>query len=506
MLPNRPNRPRPQPVAAPGPARMPEVRIGPSVAGTCWFLASLGVAYATLGGRQGSEVARTAAAVVGVGLILSAVADLSRGLRNLVRADLFALLSFYFLTLFEFFFPQANYDTLVTVPATEKAVVICLWAFAGLAVGRHFVRGRSQPFRRLLTTQISPNRMMGLFVVCALIGYLNMLVAVNFDVFKMVDAFLWPRFSQPWARGRLGDWKALFEELGMILFLIPPMSGIMLAHRRSYSRLQLLVVLAVFLFTLFYGYTGGTRHVFDSYLVTFLIGYAFATQNARSHELLYVAAVCVVLLIFSTVTMVKFREVGLKDYLNGPADTEGADSKEVLSVDLNLFPMSRVAEVFPDQHPYLGFKIIYQALIRPIPRAIWKGKPEGMSVSLEDAVGADGWTVAASFAGEAYMSGGLIVVFLIAAGFSWLAAWWNRLVSEDNSQLGCLIYASGFFSVVISMRSILVFTTAVLPTVAAFVLASYVIGNKADPVPGIASGRRRIGPGRKASMETIARQ
>ena len=167
--------------------------------------------------------------------------------------------------------------------------------------------------------------------------------------------------------------------------------------------------------------------------------------------------------------MTKFREFGLKEYLQGGViDVEPMSNGEILSVDLNLFPMSRLAEVFPERHAYLGFEIIYQALIRPIPRAIWKGKPEGMSVSIEDAVGAEGWTVAASFAGEAYMSGGYIAVFLIAAGFSWLAAWWNLLVSEDNSQLGVLIYASGFFSVVISMRSMLVFTTAILPTLAAF--------------------------------------
>ena len=400
------------------------------------------------------------------------LADLQRGLRNLVRADLFSLLAFYFLTLFEFLFPQANYDTLVTAHATVKAVVICLWAFAGLAMGRHFVKARPQPFRRILTTPISSGRMMALFLGCTLFGYMHMLVAVNFNVFDMVDAFIGPRFSQPWARGRLGDWKALFEELGMVHVPHP-------AHVRHHAgaaeglpfRSRLALVVVILLFTLFYGYTSGTRHIFDSYLVTFLIGYAFATRKARRHELLYVAALCVALLIFSTITMTKFREFGLKQYLKGGViDVEPMRNGEILSVDLNLFPMSRLAEVFPEHHPYLGFEIIYQALIRPIPRAIWKGKPEGMSVSIEDAVGADGWTVAASFAGEAYMSGGYIAVFLIAAGFSWIAAWWNLLVSEDNSQLGVLIYASGFFSVVISMRSMLVFTTAILPTLAAFAL------------------------------------
>jgi hypothetical protein len=261
------------------------------------------------------------------------------------------------------------------------------------------------------------------------------------------------------------------------------------------------------LFTLFYGYTSGTRHIFDSYLVTFLIGYAFATQKARRHELLYVAAVCAGLLIFSTVTMVKFREVGLKGYLDGTADIEEVKNPDVLAVDLNLYPISEIAEAFPARHDYLGFEIIYQALIRPIPRAIWKGKPEGMSVSIESIVGAgEEWTVAASFAGEAYMSGGLIAVFLIGAGFGWLAAWWNKLVSEDNSELGWLIYASGFFSVVISMRSLLVFTTAILPTIAAFALATYVIGKGVDGLRRVIPGGRRAPvPVRGRPMANIRR-
>ena len=221
--------------------------------------------------------------IVGIGLILNSLADFQRGLRNLVRADFFSLLAFYFLTLFEFLFPQANYDTLVTAPATVKAVVICLWAFAGLAVGRHFVRPRPQPFRRILTAPISPGKMMALFVGCALFGYMHMLVAVNFNVYEMVDAFIGPRFSQPWARGRLGRLEGALR--GARHGHVPPP-----AHGRHHARapagiinwLQLVVVVFVFLFTLFYGYTSGTRHIFDSYLVTFLIGYAFATEKGAA--------------------------------------------------------------------------------------------------------------------------------------------------------------------------------------------------------------------------------
>ena len=54
-----------------------------------------------------------------------------------------------------------------------------------------------------------------------------------------------------------------------------------------------------------------------------------------------------------------------------------------------------------------------------------------------------------------------------ALGFGALTGWWSHLASAQNSELGILIYSSGFFATVISMRSLFVFTTALLPTVAA---------------------------------------
>jgi hypothetical protein len=87
----------------------------------------------------------------------------------------------------------------------------------------------------------------------------------------------------------------------------------------------------------------------------------------------------------------------------------------------------------------------------------------------------EGVTIAASFAGEAYMSGGMIAVLVIALIFGALAGWWSYLAGPRNSELGILIYASGFFAAVISMRSLFVFTTALLPTVAALVMGTYVV-------------------------------
>jgi oligosaccharide repeat unit polymerase len=330
-----------------------------------------------------------------------------------------------------------------------------------------------------------------------LVGYLNMLIAVHFNVFDMVYYFVGPRFIQPWQRGRLGDWKAMLYELSMILYLVPPLGGILLARRRKYPGFQVFMVMLGVVFTLFYGFSSGTRNVFASYLVTFLIGYSFAASSRQAKEILIITALSVVALLGSTKVMLDFRDVGLKDYLvqgyyKDPSHTQEGQS---LAVDNNLYAISRVVEFFPEHHAYTGMEIPYLALIHPIPRVLWPNKPEGMSITVEDIFNAEGWTVATSIVGEEYMMHGLLAVFLMSVFFGACCAWWNLLSSPRNSEFGILVYASGFFSAVITMRSMNWFSTALLPTLAGLIVGCIILIRHRAPVEAPRPMPRRIAPG-----------
>jgi hypothetical protein len=262
----------------------------------------------------------------------------------------------------------------------------------------------------------------------------------------------------------------------MFIMFIPPLAGIILARRHRYPVVHLVLICAALLITLFYGFAGGTRNIFATYLVTFLIGYSLARPPHHNVELITLAAICAALMCFATFAMLQFRDVGLKEYLD-PNFSEPAKSPEPKSlyVDYNLFSICKLAEFFPHTHEYLGWEIPYQALIRPIPRAIWKSKPVGLSMSIEDAMNMDGLTISASFAGEAYMSGGIFTVIVISLGLGAFMGWWSSLSSPQNSEFGHLVYASGFFSAVITMRSLFVFTTALLPALGAILFSTFVV-------------------------------
>ena len=427
-----------------------------------------------MNGALPSGLGRRAAIGTGLSLLASIGMDSRAGLRNLIRADLMAILAFYFLTLFEFLFPQPTFDALTNLEAAHEALVVVLLGMAGLLVGRHLIRLRRQPFADTLTREMPPWLMFAIFWACFCIGYLHMFVAVKFDVSELLFQFMEPRFSQPWQRGKFGDWKALLVELGLFIYLIPPLAGIMIARRRRYHPVPLFFVVVALLFTAFYGFTSGTRNLFCSYLVTFLIGYSFALTGERRLELTLLAAGSGAVMLLATFFMLEFRTVGFSNYLHNRYEPQ-PKAEKTLFVDYNLYAICKLVEVFPRKKDYLGFEIPLQALIRPIPRALWKEKPEGLTSSIEDALGVQGMTISASFAGEAYMSGGLFTVLVAALGFGALTGWWNFLASARNSELGILIFASGFFAAVISMRSLFVFTTAMLPTVAALVVGSFAV-------------------------------
>ena len=474
-------RPTPPGRRPPPPPTAPLESPHPVPAGTGFALAAVLIAAVSLPAGTPTEIARYAAIVVGIGLAGSLFADFRRGVWNLPRADLFAVLAFYFLTFFEFLFPQPHFNTMTTPELAAEGVNVVLVGFAGLLIGRHLLRPKHQPFGQTMTREVPPGWIIALFWIGACIGYLHMLIAVDFDVVEMLRWFAEPRFTQPWSRGKFGDWKALIFELGMFIQLLPPLAGIMIARRKRFPWLHLLPMLVVLGVTLYSGFASGTRNVLASYLVTFLIGYAFALPPARRKELVVLFISCALLMTFATFFMLQFRTVGLKNYVygNDTPDTSRmpapANEPQTLYVDYNLYSICRLVEVFPERHAYLGFEIPYLALIRPIPRAIWSAKPEGMSMSIEDALGVEGLTISASFAGEAYMSGGNFAVLLIGLFFGATSGWWCYLASPRNSEIGILIYASGFFAAIISMRSLLVFTTALLPTVVGIVVASWLV-------------------------------
>jgi hypothetical protein len=450
----------------------PKKRIAKATwSGTFTLLFGLAIAFIRLSVDMApSFMASQVAIVVGVAIALSILFDSRRGWNNLFRADILCILALYFLTLIEFLYPQPKFDQRLTSEQTIQAIEVLLIGFGGLAIGRHITFFKPAPPEWLDFGNIPDKTLFRIFLLSAFLAYIYILLSVDFNPVKLSEALLGSRFAVPWGRGKLGDWRVFFSELKLFTYVIPPLTGIILNRRQSLRFWQMFLVFFIFAFTMFYGFAGGTRNVLAAYIATFMAGYFLTLQRPTLFKVAIPSAIMGYVMVFATRHMLGFRQMGIMNYLSTGAYAS-EKVQETLSVDYNLFSLGLLVDAFPNKHDFLGLELLFVFLTKPIPRVLWPDKPEGLSTSIEEVVGADGWTVSATYVGETYMMGGIFAVILASLCLGILANWWSRTAAFHTSGYGIVVNALGFFTAAISMRSLIVFTTSILPIVGLIFIA-----------------------------------
>lgn len=451
-----------KPARVSGPRAKKGVR-APELVATGVFLLGLGLTYTSLTGDTPSALARYAAMGTGISLVLSMLIELNQRWENLLRADIVGLFALYFLIFFEFLFPQPYFDAMAGVPQKiERAIYVCLCAFAAFSIGRHCVGRRVRPWK-FVDMEMPVSIVLLLFWISVALGYFHMLLAVNFNPFAMISHFLDPRFSVPWARPQFGDARALLYELGATLYLVPPLAGLILGRGKIRSGPGVILVVLALLLTLFYGFTNGTRNIIFAYVVTFLVSYFYAS-SASKWKIIILSTIGAIILGLSTYYGVRFRDTGLRNYLKG-FKADRADAEAGLHVDYNLYVVSELITIFPGYIDYIGWDGPIWFATRPVPRVLWPNKPLGANVAAENVIESEGATLSCTFIGESYMVAGLPAVIVTAFAIGMLARWWTKKVFSAHSDLGIVIYGSGFFAVAITMRSVYALPVAILPTI-----------------------------------------
>ena len=403
---------------------------------------------------------------VGCGLFLESGGEL----RSLIRTDVLMLVALYGLTLVEFFFPQEEINDILGSEQARHGVEALFLGFAGLIIGRNFVNRSPRQVVGMGILQLRPNAVFILYAAALCVSYFYMLLAVDFDPAELIREMMAPRWAQAWSRGAVGGWEDLLGTLSpLVIYLIPLIAGCILADLRRYSVAKLAFVTLGLVFTFFYTFSAGTRTVFAITVVLLLGSYIMFSQRIGPRRIAVLFALTAGVLYLGAYYMVQFREIGIDTYLRleGGRDVEVEGWKsQTLFIDNNLVTISQLTEIFPEQTPYLGLEMATYALLLPVPRALWPDKPTKLSVSTADALGETGVTISSTFVGESYMMGGYPAVLMIGLLFGWLAGWWDRVGQDLRSNLGIIIYASGFLAALGSMRTFLFATTYLLPTFA----------------------------------------
>ena len=438
----------------------------PDPSGTMIFVAGTVMAALTMASGTLPAMMAHMAWGVGISLGLSLLIDARHGWRNVVRADALMLVALYGLLFVEFLVDQPETLGVLTDPIARRAVWLATVAMLVVALGRHLTRSRQATEHRFFVTPVPPTVILALFWLVFVLGYMHQWVAVNFNPIAWIDYWGRPRFANPWGRGMIGDWTILLHEVGLMLFLISPIGALILVRRRRYSQFAVIMVGAATLLTIFYFFTEGTRHKFILKILMFVVVWCYFQRQSAKRVIIYMGLAFAIIYAGSNM-MLTFRQVGFWNYFE--AKRAGATYQEEVNplfVDHNIVSLGRLTEAVPERMPYLGLRVPYYGLIRPIPRAIWPGKPIGMAGFLHEALREEGadMTYSVTFIGEAWFAHGWAGVIGYSLLFGWLGGWWNRFGSPGNEDLGILIYASGFLGLVIGMRSMLFITTFALPT------------------------------------------
>ncbi len=434
---------------------------------TAIIVVGLALTWVALPATDSEAVFDTAAIGVGISLAAATVVEAFAGVRALIRTDNLMLWVFYALTLLEFLFPQPGVSGGVGTDAATRGTGIVLLAFFGMAVGRHLVSTRANP---VAPVDLKPGHLFGLFVFAFLVGYLHIFLAVNFNLIEMLEQMARPRFSQSWGRGKFGDIYSLLYELNLLIYLLPPIAGFMFARAKQFSALQLLFVILVLAVTFFYAFASGTRNVLATYVIAMAGAYCLSKPDLKIKRALIVGVPLTALLLFVSTLMLELRSAG---GIGSLATNERQFN--TLYIDHNMVNISNLTNVFPDVVDYLGLEIPFHSITKPIPRALWPGKPEGLSMSIEAALGSyDGvTTLACTFAGEAFMAYGFVGVLIASLLFGAAAGKWNQVGQHTNSSFSQILYASGFLCAAMAMRSLLVMVPYMLPTLAMWVIGKF---------------------------------
>ncbi|MEX0330177.1 MAG: hypothetical protein AB3N64_02025 [Puniceicoccaceae bacterium] len=459
-------------------------RLGPSPIGTAAILVCcvLGTII-SFRDAMPSQVARWVSVVLLIGFAISFLLDARAGLRNLIRVDIFALLSFHFLLYFEFLFEQSLFDTLVIPDDLVTAIHLTLMGVATIVIGRHidiFPKGTLDHIGKI---EMRPRDFLIIFFGATFLNFLPMLLAVEFNPIAWFEETLKWRFGRAWGRGRYGDLSALLFELQLMGYVMPPVAGVILARRKLYSKFAVAVVLFFVVVLWYSAFSSGTRNVLAIQVAGFFAGFFIVQKQLKLKLIIPTVLLVGIGFVYLAGMMLEFRNMGLGRYIEEGRHTaafaeiedqyqgDNLNSGEYgYFVDYNLWRVAQMSAAFPQYYDYLGFNFVFVALTKPIPRAFWPGKPTDLAVSIEDVVGAQGYTVAVAWVGEAYIAGGRPWIIAIGLLIGMFCCYWNHLAKYITTPFPLIVFASGFYAILLLMRSLQFFTTSLLPSVALVVM------------------------------------
>ena len=369
------------------------------------------------------------------------------GSRDMLNAENFTALAYVYWILLDPI--QGAYDlygasddaikyTLIAVGISAAAMWVGVFGRAW-HMPRSCIEVVSKPLETSAALKIVP--------VSFLLGMLNYMYAVDFNLVQMFSYLGGNRWSAPWARGELGGWDAFLDHAQYFGYVLPSLAALVIVRRGWFKWESWLTIGAAVIMVLFLAQGGGRR------VVGVTVGAAILVWVLSQPKLDLRKMLAVAVATFGLLSMMQFMlEIRSEGYENYTASSKRL---EYLHVDDNFLRLAQIIDIVPAEHPYVYLKQIGYALVRPIPRIFWEGKPTDPGFDLADTLGLKGVSLSSSIVGEWYLCFGWVAVILGGWLHGRLACAVNGLLEGKLAANNPIVFGLAVMVLVAGVRSML---------------------------------------------------
>ena len=295
---------------------------------------------------------------------------------------------------------------------------------------------------------LTPRTIFKLVLVFFAIAIVKFAYPCNFNPVEMFVHLGSDRWSAPWARETLGGWNSFIDHLDYFGYLLPTLTTLLAIRSR---RLTIPVVVAIALsttITAFLAQSGG-RRVIGVILGAAIICWVLEQQKLRLKQII-ITLFSVVMVLGIMQWMLEFRSTGFQA-INQKEEFQYS----YLHVDDNFLRLAQTITLVPYYYPYVYHQQIIFALVRPIPRALWEGKPVDPGFDLPAALGIEGISYSYSVIGDWYICAGYIGVFFGGLIYGGLARMVGQLLARNTKSSNSLVYSLCAMALFAGFRSML---------------------------------------------------
>jgi hypothetical protein len=347
---------------------------------------------------------------------------------------------------------QSAYPYLLVESEEVQTAFIAIGLFsAAIWVG---ASGAGWPLPRIIREQmrrsLSSRMLLSAVVIAFLLGMFDFALNSGFDPGIMVQAVLSDRWAAPWDRGTLGGADAFADHLQYFGYLLPSLSALLARSKGWFCAEVFLSVLLTTITLIFLAQEGGRRVIGTAVGAGLLTGFLLNRGKLTfRNAVLIVVGVAVLLGIMQE--MLRYRNLGFDAWLSREdPELEGT----YLHVDDNFLRLAQTIWLFPDIQGYVSYRPLYHALMLPVPRLFWPGKPIGPGFDLAELLGMQGVSLSSSMIGELYASYGLFAVALGGLVIGRISGMWNKCLEPGAGNGNVLIFALGVMALFSGLRSL----------------------------------------------------